>query len=54
MKKKRSETVTVGYGQALTNPQFGSGGLDQFYFHNVQKLIDKGILVLVDTTDLVK
>ena len=49
-----TQTVTVGYGQALANPQFGPGGLDQFYVPNVQKLIDKGILVLVDTIDLVK
>ena len=49
-----TKTVTVGYGQALANPQFGSGGLDQFYVPNVQKLIDKGILVLVDTIDLIK
>ena len=49
-----TKTVTVGYGQALANPQFGSGGLDQFYVPNVQNLIDKGILVLVDTIDLVK
>ena len=49
-----TKTVTVGYGQALANPQFGSGGLDQFYIPNVQKLIDKGILVLVDTIDLIK
>ena len=49
-----TKTVTVGYGQALANPQFGSGGLDQFYVPNVQKLIDKGILFLVDTIDLIK
>lgn len=49
-----TQTVTVGYGQALANPQFGAGGLDQYYVPNVQKLIDKGILVLVDTIDLVK
>ena len=49
-----TQTVTVGYGQALANPQFGTGGLDQFYVPNVQKLIDKGILVLVGKIDLVK
>lgn len=46
--------VTAAYGKALANPQFGSGGLPQFYVPDVQKLIDKGILVLVDTIDLVK
>lgn len=46
-----TQTVTVGYVQVLANPQFGPGGLDQFYVPNVQKLI---ILVLVDTIDLVK
>jgi hypothetical protein len=51
---KFTKTVTVGYGQALANPQFGTGGLEQFYVPNVQKLIDKGILVLVETINLTK
>ena len=51
---KFTKTVTVEYGQALANPQFGTGGLEQFYVPNVQKLIDKGILVLVETINLTK
>ena len=51
---KFTKTVTVGYCQALANPQFGTGGLEQFYVPNVQKLIDKGILVLVETINLTK
>lgn len=49
-----TQTVTVGYGQALSNPQFGTGGLNQCYVPNVQKLIDKGIIVFGETIDLVR
>ena len=49
-----NKTVTVGYGTALANPQYGAGGQPQFFIPNVQKLIDKDILVLVDTIDLIK
>ena len=47
-----TQTVTVGYGQALANPDLGGGGLEQYYVPNVKELIDKGILEYVDTIEL--
>mgnify|MGYP004639119195 CR=1 FL=1 len=40
--------VVSAYGITNANPQFGKGGLPQYYVPNVQYLIDKGILTPLD------
>ena len=40
--------VASAYGITNANPQFGKGGLPQYYVPDVQDLIDKGILIPVD------
>ena len=43
-----NEDVVSAYGITNANPQFGKGGLPQYYVPNVQYLIDKGILTPLD------
>ena len=43
-----NEDVASAYGITNANPQFGKGGLPQYYVPDVQDLIDKGILIPVD------
>ena len=40
-----NEDVLGAYELTKANPQFGKGGLPQYYIPNVQELIDTGILV---------
>ena len=49
-----NEDVASAYGIANANPQFGKGGLPQYYVPDVQDLIDKGILTPVDNIKLNK
>lgn len=49
---KFNEDVASAYGIANANPQFGKGGLPQYFVPNVQEYIDKGILVPIDTIEL--
>ena len=49
-----NEDVASAYGLTYANPQFGKGGLPQYYVPNVQNLIDKGILTPVDNIKLNK
>ena len=48
------EDVASAYGITNANPQFGKGGLPQYYVPDVQDLIDKGILIPVDNIKLNK
>ncbi len=48
------EDVVSAYGITNANPQFGKGGLPQYYVSDVQDLIDKGILLPVDNIKLNK
>lgn len=49
-----NEDIASAYGIANANPQFGKGGLPQYYVPDVQALIDKGILTLADNIKLNK
>lgn len=49
---KFNEDVASAYGIAEANPQFGKGGLPQYFVPNVQEYIDKGILVPIDKIEL--
>ena len=49
-----NEDVASAYGITNANPQFGKGGLPQYYIPDVQDLIDKGILTPVDNIKLNK
>lgn len=49
-----NEDIASAYGITNANPQFGKGGLPQYYVPNVQDLIDKGILTPVDSIKLTK
>ena len=49
-----NEDVASAYGITSANPQFGKGGLPQYYVPDVQDLIDKGILTPVDSIKLNK
>ncbi len=49
-----NEDVASAYGITNANPQFGKGGLPQYYVPNVKDLIEKGILVPVDSIKLFK
>ncbi|MEE0675880.1 MAG: hypothetical protein UCN61_08480 [Ruminococcus sp.] len=49
-----TKNVTGGYGITSANPQYGSGGLPQIFIPNIKKLIEKGILIKVDTIPLIK
>ena len=49
-----NEDVASAYGITNANPQFGKGGLPQYYVPNVKDLIDKGILTPVDNINLIK
>lgn len=40
-----NEDVLGAYGITKANPQFGKGGLPQYFIPNVQELIDTGVLV---------
>lgn len=51
---KFKEDVVSAYGITNANPQFGKGGLPQYYVPDVQDLIDKGILIPVDNIKLNK
>ena len=47
-----NEDVASAYGITIANPQFGNGGLPQYYVPNVQELIDQEILVPIDNFKL--
>ena len=49
-----NEDVASAYGITNANPQFGNGGLPQYYVPDVQDLISKGILTPVDNIKLYK
>ena len=49
-----NEDIASAYGIAEANPQFGKGGLPQYYVPDVQDLIDKGILTPVENIKLYK
>ena len=49
-----NEDVAGEYGITNANPQFGKGGLPQYYVPDVQDLIDKGILAPVGNIKLNK
>ena len=49
-----NEDVASAYGITNANPQFGNGGLPQYYVPDVQDLISKGILIPVDNIKLYK
>ena len=46
--------ILAAYGITNANPQFGKGGLPEYFVPNVQDLIDKGILIPVDSIKLIK
>ena len=46
--------VASAYGITNANPQFGKGGLPQYYVPDVQDLLDKGILAPVGNIKLNK
>lgn len=47
-----AENVDAAYGCTLANPQYGKGGLTQYFVPNAQELIDKGVLIPVVTINL--
>ena len=49
-----NEDIASAYGITNANPQFGNGGLPQYYIPDVQDLISKGILTTVDNIKLYK
>lgn len=49
-----NEDIASAYGITNANPQFGRGGLPQYYIPNAQDLIEKGILIPVDNVKLYK
>ena len=49
-----NEDIASAYGMAKANPQFGAGGLPQYYVPDVKDLIDKGILTPIDNIKLTK
>jgi len=49
-----NEDIASAYGIANANPQFGKGGLPQYFVPDVQVLIDKGILTPADNIKLYK
>ena len=49
-----NDDVASAYGITNANPQFGKGGLPEYFVPNVQDLIDKGILIPVDSIKLIK
>lgn len=49
---KFNEDIESAYGIVTANPQFGKGGLSQYFVPNTQEYIDKGILVPIDTIEL--
>ena len=46
--------VASAYGITNANPQFGKGGLPQYFVPNANDYIQKGILVKVDNITLRK
>lgn len=46
--------IASAYGITNENPQFGKGGLPQYYVPDARSLIDKGILTPVDSIKLKK
>lgn len=49
-----NDDIASAYGITSANPQYGKGGLPQYYVPNVQNLIKKGILTPVDSVKLYK
>ena len=49
-----NEDIASAYGITNANPQFGKGGLPQYYVPNVNDLIEKGILIPVHNIKLFK
>ena len=45
---RANEDLPVAVSYAWHNPQFGEGGLRQVYVHEMQSLIERGVLVMVD------
>ena len=46
--------IDAAFGHAKANPQFGKGGLPQYFLPDVENLIEKGILIPVDNIKLMK
>jgi hypothetical protein len=44
---RAKEDIPVAVSYALRNPQYGAGGLRQMYVHNLQQLIDDGVVEIV-------
>ena len=49
-----NEEIASAYGITNANPQFGKGGLPQYFVPNANDYIQKGILVKVDNITLRK
>lgn len=49
-----NEEIASAYGITNENPQFGKGGLPQYFVPNANDYIQKGILVKVDNITLRK
>ncbi|MDQ1600565.1 MAG: hypothetical protein QOD68_2039, partial [Actinomycetota bacterium] len=49
---RATEDVPVAVSYAWHNPQFGEGGLRQVYVHEMQSLIERGVLEMVDQRPL--
>ena len=47
-----NEDIACAYGITKANPQFGQGGLPQYFVPNVKEYIEKGILQPVDSIKL--
>ena len=47
-----NQDIAAAYGITNANPQFGAGGLPQYFGPDVQSLIDSGILTPVDNISL--
>ena len=49
---RATEDLPVAVSYAWHNPQFGEGGLRQVYVHEMQSLIERGVLEMVDQRPL--
>ena len=48
-----TDKIPAGFSsQTLANPQYGTGGMPQYYIKNFDKLVEKGLLVRADTISL--
>ena len=49
-----NQDIDAAYSIVEANPQYGVGGLPQYFIPNVQELINEGILIPVDNIKLIK